>query len=120
MIFLSAPYSSPFPEIRQKRLALFCEADRQLMERGVHSISPLLKTWVAEGTDQSTTWAYWKNYAEKLIVMSKEVIVLMVDGWDISEGVRDEVEYAISHNIPVSFMKFNEDGQLIEAEYPSR
>ena len=61
-------------------------------------------------------WEQWGNHCRRLIERCDEVWVLMYEGWrkpvyamddiyNVSKGVRGELEHAAKHRVPVSFIE---------------
>jgi len=61
-------------------------------------------------------WEQWGNHCRRLIERCDEVWVLMYEGWrkpvhamddiyNLSKGVRGELEHAAKHRVPVSFIE---------------
>lgn len=49
---------------------------------------------IATTNNLPKSWPYWKASCEAFIAICDKVIVLMVDGWQRSEGVQAEIEMA--------------------------
>lgn len=66
--------------------------------------------------DVQPNWEQWGNHCRRLIERCDEVWVLMFGGWskpvyamddiyNTSKGVRGELEHAVKHCVPVSFLE---------------
>ena len=106
MILISSPYSHPDVTVkmeRVKRLALFVDAQ---IKEGKFVFSPVLYGLkVLQYVDGLDDWATWKPFCENAILASKEVWVLMFDGWDKSKGVKAEIEFAVANFIPIKYIE---------------
>jgi hypothetical protein len=54
-----------------------------------------------------TDFASWRALNHHMIALSDKVHVLMIDGWDESKGVRDEILYANEIVKPVVFVEID-------------
>lgn len=101
LAYLAAPYSDPDPLVVIERIRLLYLADAMLMERGIYTVSPLLKHAILEHRNLPGDWQYWKDYSLELMRRCDELIVLMLPGWDKSAGVAGEIEAAEELGIPI-------------------
>lgn len=120
--YLAAPYSAKDKAVTRRRIAIFAKCDAALMARGIKTASPLLKDMILQHANLPGDWAYWGEYSEMMLGRLDVVIVLMIDGWKESEGVRAEIDLAIERGIPVVFVnpaelidmnQVNDDGAIL-------
>jgi hypothetical protein len=106
MILISSPFSHPDESVkaeRVKQLAIFVDNE---IKNGNLVFSPVLYGLkVLEYVGGNDDWATWQKFCENAILSSKEVWVLMFDGWDKSTGVRGEIEFATANNVPIKYIK---------------
>ena len=50
----------------------------------------------------------WMKYDLPYLSVANKLYVLMIDGWDISDGVQQEIEYAKEHDLPMILLEPNE------------
>lgn len=110
MEYLAGPYSHVEPDIVALRYECHrqCCAALQLRGRCVyspivhgHNLLPELKDW---------THQQWLDHDFKILRVCSSVIVLMLDGWDVSKGVTMELDFARERGIPIMYLK--------QGEYP--
>ena len=89
--YLAAPYTHPDPTVVEERMTKLCKVDAALMKRGIFTVSPLLKHYVAKHEDLPTDFAYWQDYSTELIQRCGCLLVLMLAGWEESPGVQAEI-----------------------------
>lgn len=105
LVYLAAPYSGSDAEVKL-RMQLFCLVDAQLSAEGRVTVSPLMKHFVLNHSNElGSDWNFWKRYSQVLLSRCQYMIVVMLDGWDTSVGVRAEIELAKELNIPVAYLK---------------
>ena len=99
MIYLASPYTHERPEAMHARVALATAFEAQLLNHGfvvynpiryAESISPL----IASDFD-------WYAYDLEVLALCDRMVVLQLEGWDTSKGVRLELDTAESLHIPV-------------------
>lgn len=104
--YLACPYVHHDPSVRQARFEAANLAAATLIAQGELVISPLSHCCpIAEAKELPREWEYWGRFDRALLGCCSKLIVLMVDGWEESVGVRGEIEYAASLGLPVSYME---------------
>lgn len=107
--YLAAPYSHRDPVVTESRMKLFAKCDAVLMARGIFTVSPLLKHLVrTHVNDMPGDWKFWSDYSEVLLRKCNSVIVLKMDGWEVSTGVQGEIALAKKHSIPIQYVDIEE------------
>ena len=105
LIYLAVPYSHPDIKIREHRFKQVNKVAAKLMADGHHIYSPISHTHpIALAGKLPTTWEYWKEYDYAFLKHSKKLLVLKLDGWETSAGVKGEIEIANELNIPVEYL----------------
>lgn len=92
MTYVSIPYSDSDPAIRQRRMVTFWKACAYLTRQGKAVLSPMtLEPMVMADPTLSTEWDAWKAYAEFLMALCSEMVIVTTDGWTESSGVQGEI-----------------------------
>jgi len=105
MIYLASPYSHPDSDVQRSRFHQVCVVAAEMMGRGEQVFSPIAHTHpIAECGDLPTGWAYWEAFDRWYIERCDEVVVLMLDGWKDSLGVKAEIKLAIELNTAVRYI----------------
>jgi len=94
MIYLASPYSHPDPAVRDQRYLAACRATVSLLLAGKSVFSPIVHGHPLMQLGLSGDWQFWKRHDQWHISMCDEVLVLAIPGWDESEGVQAEIEFA--------------------------
>ncbi len=97
MIYLASPYSNA-PETNVKHAAE--AATFLLLKRNLRVFSPILHwheaaKWAALPGDAEFWW--WYNVG--MLRKSDDMIVLIVDGWNRSVGVKKEIDWWETHRL---------------------
>lgn len=98
-------------------MAVFSSFMAQEIAKGNVVISPLMCHYLlsfapALGTD----WATWKNYSLELLTKCDELWVLMLPGWELSEGVKQEIKSAEDLGIPVRYISMAMDSLIYKLQ----
>ena len=107
LVYLASPYSHADPAERDKRFRQACVKAAQLMEAGNVVFAPIahshaVAAFMAEG--MATDHAFWMAQDLPILRRSDKLVVLMLDGWRESKGVRAELAAALACGIPVEFI----------------
>jgi len=94
VIYLACPYSHPDASIRQQRFEAACAATAALMRAGYRVFAPVVHGHPLTQHGLPGDWSFWEGHARWHLERCSEVVVLMLDGWDASEGVQAEIEIA--------------------------
>ncbi len=107
-IFVAGPYNHSDDKIKEFRFNKITEYCTQLFLNGLSPISPLLIGLnMARFGNLPTDTETWKVYSETLLKGCDELHVLMLNGWDISIGIKYEIQEATLRNIPIKFIKMD-------------
>ena len=101
MIYLASPYSDADPEIEAARFDAVCRAAAALMRDGLIVFSPIAHSHPIARFGLPKTWAFWSRYDSEILARCDELWVLMLPGWDRSQGVLAEMDLANKFGIPV-------------------
>jgi len=126
MIYLASPYSAvgsftPSEElqIRERRYAFTLYAQMHLFNYGYPIFSTIVHTHVTCKRYRLPADAdYWKRYNHHMIDLSKALFVLNLEGWDLSSGVKDEIDYAGSIGLPIHHIPVDSHGEEIRLDVP--
>jgi hypothetical protein len=94
MIYLASPYSHLESAVREQRFHAACAASAALMRAGYKVFSPVIYGHPLVQHGLPGDWSFWEPQARWHLERSDEVMVLMLDGWDTSQGVQAEIAIA--------------------------
>lgn len=105
LLYLAAPYTHKFANVRQERLQTFCEVAAKFERRGeYHVVSGLYNTLLtSHDAELPDDYAFWQSYSRTMLSHSKVLVVLVLPGWQLSTGVKDEIAFAHEHHIPTVY-----------------
>ena len=106
MIYLCCPYSHPDPAIHDHRFRTACRAAAKLMRVGVVVFSPLSHSVpiVEHGGLDGTTHEFWMSVDLPLLQRCDELLVVALEGWQESLGVREEIFQAMALRKPITLI----------------
>lgn len=104
MIYLASPYSHPDELVRHDRFAQALQATATMLRDGLIVYSPIVHCHpLARVYDLPTDFAFWQNYNFGILKHAEGLWVLMIDGFESSLGVQNEIIYAKELCIPYHY-----------------
>jgi nucleoside 2-deoxyribosyltransferase len=108
MIYLASPYSHADPAVREARYQAACRATAVLLKAVFVVFSPIVHSHPLVEFELPTGWDFWERIDRAYLARCDEVVVLMLDGWRESTGVRPEIAVARELSRPVRFLGVDE------------
>lgn len=114
LVYLASPYFHTFKPVMMGRYYQTAKVTAQLIERGIPVFSPIvhchhLKEFGMLTVSEETMRDYDLAYVEACT----EVWVLQITGWDASEGVRKEMDYAIGSGKTIRTISVDKDSMIV-------
>jgi hypothetical protein len=108
LIYLACPYTHNAPEFMEERYKSATSAAARLIEKGHVVFSPITMTHpidkiLAKGKITLGS-QYWVDFDELFMSACSKMIVLMLDGWQESEGIQREIEHFITRGKEVLYL----------------
>ena len=119
LAYLASPYSDPDPTIREARFAAVAKEARSLIENlnPPHNFrlvvySPIFH-WhsIANKFGLPVDAEYWRQCNEEVLSRCDELIILMLDGWSESVGIKAEIDFAKKHSISTWYKHPQEESE---------
>lgn len=105
--YLSSPYSHSDPDVRQQRFAAVCRAAaRMMVEDRVAVYSPVAHghSVAEQGGINAMNHQFWMSQCLPFVGMVDELVVLKLDGWEDSQGIKSEIAQAEMFGVPVRYV----------------
>lgn len=118
MIYLAAPYSHPIPAVRELRYAQINDFAARLMLMGRVVFSPIsMSHEIARYMPDTFVMDhdFWMAVDLPILDRAERLVVLMLDGWQQSRGVKAEVGRARELRLPVHYTRLD-DMDLLDVE----
>ena len=107
-IYLASPYTHPDSLIMQARFRLAESATLILMKKGYLVFSPIVYSHpLAKKGKLPRDYTYWRVFNESWIDWADQLVVLELDHWKESVGVRAEIEYAVEARMNITSIEFD-------------
>lgn len=107
LYYLASPYTHTDVEVRNKRFEITSKITVDLLHKNIFTFSPIAYNHPMVGYGLPTDWNFWQEYDTSFLDRCDGLILLMLDGWDISVGVSAEVEYAKQIGLKVYYLDPN-------------
>lgn len=104
VFYLATPYTHPDIDTKRSRGRKAMKAAVDLLNLGVYVFSPIAYNTPMEEHDLPSNWEFWEDYDKAFVRRCDAVLVLQMDGWDKSVGVKAEIEYAEMLGMPVFYI----------------
>lgn len=108
MIYIAAPYTHKDPAIVQERVNKVTKYTAERMAQGDVVFSPLTHSHTVADylpDDLRFSQEFWMYQDLGILKFCSKLVVLMLDGWKDSVGLKTEMNFAHIHNVPIEFVK---------------
>lgn len=115
--YLSNPYNGTDEE-KEERARIASKACASLLKMGIHAWSPIVHNHAMMKDHEFTLEerrSLILDFDFSLLKCARGMIVLTIDGWDRSYGVRKEIDFCQELSIPVKYVCPTE---LMQAQSP--
>ena len=105
-VYLASPYSHNDPAVRDMRYMRIRDiAARLILEKGQPAYSPIAHCHdMCAGGKAPFSYEAWRLQDEAMIEAAHELWVVMMAGWEQSNGVAEERNHALLEMIPVKYL----------------
>ena len=104
MIYLASPYSHLDPRRPRVSLPRSLSRDCRFDPRRPRRLLPDRAPPPAGRARAATEWTAWERIDHGFLLRCDEVVVLMLVGWEQSDGVRSELTIAAEVSLPVRYL----------------
>lgn len=108
VFYLASPYTDPDPKVKQRRHRIVNYMCYYLMKKGVFVYSPLTHNLPIDQWGFHGNWQTWKDFDHTMVSKCDGLIVLKLPGWEESQGVQAEIEYAKKLGLTIEWIEFDE------------
>ncbi len=113
MIYMSCPYTHTDLAVREYRYRMSCMAASKLFEAGIACFNPLANSVPAvEFSGCDLTHSQWLDIDFEILRRCDEILLLGLEGWRQSVGVKSELFEAMALGIPVTLIEEADIGLL--------
>jgi hypothetical protein len=108
VVYLACPYTDPDPAVRKTRFEVATVVAADLIRAGRIVYSPITMTHpidiVLAGEANTLGSDYWVAFDEAFMEMCSEMVVIQLEGWQRSSGIRREIEYFTERKKPIRYV----------------
>jgi hypothetical protein len=104
MIYLACPYTHAEEHMQHRRYQQVTTVAANLMRQGLCIYSPITSMHYLARRVRANA-IDWLEHDLVILARCDKLIVLQLEGWEQSEGLRREIEFAKENNIPVEYME---------------
>jgi hypothetical protein len=104
LIYLACPFRHEDVNIQKKRCATAHYVAAQLIAQGEHVFSPLTHNEILIDLVPHIPGEHWMQFDLTILAICDKLLVLKLDGWEISKGVQREIAFAQKNGIPIEEM----------------
>ena len=102
---MASPYSHPDENVRLRRFEQACKAASELMATGEAVFCPIAHSHsIHVQAPLPETFEFWMAMDKPILQHCTRMVVLMLDGWQTSKGVSEEIRTAEAMGIPIEYM----------------
>lgn len=116
MIYFASPYTHTAKTVEAKRFEVIRAVTARACAAGYPVYSPIMHCHeMALAHKMPTDWEFWKRYNTAFVRIASEVWILTLEGWELSKGVKYEMELA--HNLFIPCRLIGPDADFVGTEF---
>lgn len=102
-IYLASPYSSSFPSLCEERYEAACKATAQMINEGYQVFSPIAHSHpIAINHSLPGDFQFWRKWCLSFLESwATHFVILTLDGWKESKGIKAEMDFALAKGLKV-------------------
>lgn len=112
LYYLGAPYNHPTQAVKKRRLATVNHVSLELIKEGKLVFSPLSHNLSIDSKRFLNSWEAWQKLDLEILARCDALMVLKLEGWQDSIGLKAEIAFAKAHQIPIVEMEAPSEEQI--------
>ena len=109
LVYLAVPYSDKDWAVKENRFDRVNQVAAILIARGENIFSPISMAHpIAKAGDLPGNWEFWDKFDRAYLECCKKMYVLMLDGWENSNGVKAEIKIAEELKIEIEYVDYED------------
>ena len=110
LVYLACPYTHEDPKITQLRYAVSVHIAGHLFKQGIMVFAASMhNAFLGTMTGLGDQFSTWQPFNHAMIERADKLMVVTMEGWELSKGVQDQIQYAKSLNKPVEMIEPPQD-----------
>lgn len=103
-IYIASPYTHPKADVMEERYEIVSGHTAFLLNKGIHVFSPIVHCHELAKTFGLPRHAeFWNAYNVTMLRAAGQLLVLTMEGWHESRGVKHEIYIAELLHIPLKY-----------------
>lgn len=116
MIYFASPYTHQDKKVEVQRFVSIRAVTAKACAAGYPVYSPIVHCHeLALAHELPTDWVFWKRYNTSFVRKASEVWILTLEGWELSKGVKYEMELA--HDLFIPCRLISPDADFVGTEF---
>jgi len=101
IVYVASPYSGSDYQTRYEQVTSYVA---KLNANGIVAFSPIAYGHtLIQFHPMPSDWKFWETFCLSFLHNCNKMHVLMLDGWETSVGVQDEIVFAKSHGMTIEY-----------------
>ena len=115
LVYVATPFTHDETVVENNRAALVGLVSAKLELAGISVFSPITHSeGLRKYAEFDGTYETWKKTDRLFVQKLDEIWILKIKGWRESEGVTDEIAWAVGHCKPVKYIVFDQISNVLE------
>jgi hypothetical protein len=108
VVYVASPYTHTDKTVEHERGVAVSMYTASLNVKGIKAFSPIAygEQLVKYNSKLPTDAKFWEEFNFTFLKACSNLWVLMLEGWEESKGVRDEIAFARALGIPITYIDF--------------
>ncbi len=108
VIYLASPYTHQDQSVVEENFRKISRVAAKLVSEGHVAISPITYGHtLLDFKKMPSDWQFWQNFCSQILYKCDKLLVVKMEGWEKSRGVKDEMSIARDHGIPIEYMEYD-------------
>jgi hypothetical protein len=109
LIYLASPYSHESELVQYHRYEQVLGIAKEMIVKGHLVFSPIIHSYyiAMECPDIKQGFEGWKEFDLRILAKCDKLLVVQMDGWEESKGIKEEIKEAQRLGIEIDFLKVN-------------
>jgi len=102
LIYLASPFTHENTNVEHHRFIQAEVITALILKNNFNVFSPIVHCYeIAKKFTLPSHFEFWAKYDEAMLKRCTHVVILDIEGWEISKGVANEKRLAEKYNIPI-------------------
>lgn len=113
-IYLGTPYTHPDLMVQDERYSIALQMTYYFLKKGYLVYCALAHNNLFNAMGYTGDWEHWQNHNHQMLIRCNKLLVLELNGWETSQGLKAEIRIAKEHHIPIEHISEKEIQSIIK------